>query len=121
MTLRIYTPGKLPKNAPIVMELHGCGFVGGNLNIDNYRCITIAAETPAIVVGVDYRLSVQGGVHFPQPLMDCYAALEWIHMHAEELVVIRRALHFTAPVPGGVCVRAWLYMLMIIMDQSCLW
>ncbi|BAK98054.1 putative hydrolase [Oscillibacter valericigenes Sjm18-20] len=110
MTLRIYTPGKLPKNAPIVMEIHGGGFVGGNLDIDNYRCITIAAGTPAIVVGVDYRLSVQGGVRFPQPLMDCYTALEWIHTHAEEFGgdPERIALHGTSA-GGCLCAGLALY------------
>ena len=85
MTLRIYTPANLPQKAPLVLEVHGGGFVGGNLDIDNYRCIALASGTPAIVVSVDYRLSVLGGVHFPQPLMDCYAALQWIHVHAPEL------------------------------------
>lgn len=85
MAIRIYTPANLPKNAPIIMEVHGGGFVGGSLDIDNYRCITLATTTPAIVIGVDYRLSALGGVHFPQPLMDCYAAWKWILEHGHEL------------------------------------
>lgn len=85
MTLRVYTPAGLPENAPIIMEVHGGGWVGGSLDIDNYRCITLASGTPAIVVGVDYRLSVPGGVCFPQPLMDCYAALTWLGEHGGEL------------------------------------
>lgn len=85
MTIRIYKPAALPEQAPIVMEVHGGGFTRGSLDIDNYRCIALAAGTPAIVVGVDYRLSAPGGVHFPQPLMDCYAALSWLGEHAAEL------------------------------------
>ncbi len=84
MKLRVYKPAGLPENAPILMEVHGGGWIGGNLDIDNYRCISLAAGTPCIVVGVDYRLS-NAEVHYPAPLMDCYAALLWIEAHAAEL------------------------------------
>lgn len=110
MTLRVYTPGNLPPKAPVVLEVHGGGFVGGNLDIDNYRCIALATGTPAIVVGVDYRLSALGGVHFPQPLLDCNAALEWVHAHAEELGgdPDRIALHGTSA-GGCLCAALALY------------
>lgn len=110
MTLRVYTPGDLPPKAPVVLEIHGGGFVGGNLDIDNYRCIALATGTPAIVIGVDYRLSVLGGVHFPQPLLDCNAALEWVHDHAKELGgdPDRIALHGTSA-GGCLCAALALY------------
>lgn len=85
MTIRVYTPADLPEKSPILMEVHGGGWVAGSLEIDNYRCIALASGTPCIVVGVAYRLSAPDGVHFPQPLMDCYAALNWIYDHASEL------------------------------------
>lgn len=84
LTLRIYTPANLPEHAPMLLEIHGGGFVGGSLDIDNYRCIYLAEHTPCIVIGVDYRLCNEN-VHFPAPLMDCYAALNWIYGHAGEL------------------------------------
>ena len=84
MKLRVFTPAGLPESAPIVIDVHGGGWVGGNLDIDNYRCIALATGTPAIVVSVDYRLSNKE-VHFPAPLMDCYAALLWVEAHAAEL------------------------------------
>lgn len=84
LRLRIYTPAGLPKQAPILLEIHGGGWIGGSLDIDNYRCIYLASHTPCIVVGVDYRLCNER-VHFPAPLMDCYAALNWIYDHSEEL------------------------------------
>lgn len=77
MNIRIYTPANLPENAPMVLDIHGGAFVGGNLDIDNARCIALAMRIPAVVVGVEYRLSV-GGVHFPAPLMDCRAAYLWM-------------------------------------------
>lgn len=111
MTIRVYTPAGLPEKAPIIMEIHGGGWVGGNLDIDNYRCIALAAGTPAIVVGVDYRLSTPGGVHFPQPLMDCYAALKWLGEHGDELGGDpgRIALHGTSA-GGNLCAGLALYV-----------
>lgn len=111
MTIRVYTPADLPKQAPIIMDIHGGGFVGGSLNIDNYRCIALASGTPAIVVSVDYRLSAHSGIHFPQPLMDCYATLNWLSEHAYELGgdPKRIALHGTSA-GGNLCAALALYV-----------
>lgn len=111
MTIRVYTPAGLPEAAPIVMDVHGGGFVGGNLDIDNYRCIALATGTPAVVVSVDYRLAAPGGVHFPQPLMDCYAALNWLGGHGEELGgdPKRIALHGTSA-GANLCAALALYV-----------
>ncbi|MCD8329360.1 MAG: alpha/beta hydrolase [Lachnospiraceae bacterium] len=84
ITVRVYTPAGLEGPAPMILEIHGGGWVGGGLDIDNYRCIEIAKRVPAIVVSVNYRLS-NAEVCYPKPLMDCYAAYMWMHDHAEEL------------------------------------
>lgn len=84
MNIRIYTPANLPVNSPMVLDIHGGAFVGGNLDIDNARCIALAQRIPAVVVGVEYRLSVSG-IHFPAPLMDCHAAYLWMKEHGTEL------------------------------------
>ena len=84
MKLRIYWPKELPENAPMVLDIHGGGFVGGNLDIDVFRCASLAIRIPAVLVSVEYRLCVDG-VHFPAPLKDCYAAWRWMREHAAEL------------------------------------
>ena len=111
MAIRIYTPANLPQKAPVIMDVHGGGWVGGNLDIDNYRCIALASGTPAIVVSVDYRLSRPNGVHYPQPLLDCYAALMWIANHAEEIGgdPSRIALHGTSA-GANLCAGLALYV-----------
>lgn len=85
MNIRIYIPSGLPQNSPMVLDVHGGAFVGGNLDIDNARCIALAARIPAVVVGVEYRLCGESGIHFPAPLLDCRAAYLWMIEHAEEL------------------------------------
>lgn len=83
LKIRIFTPvaeGKIPA----VLDIHGGGWVAGGLDIDNARCIAIAVRVPAIVVSVEYRLSGPQ-FHYPQPLMDCHAAYQWILDHADEI------------------------------------
>lgn len=85
LKIRIYTPANSPANAPMVLDVHGGAFVGGNLDIDNARCIALATRIPAVVVSVEYRLCGNTGIHFPAPLMDCRAAYHWMVEHAHEL------------------------------------
>lgn len=83
LNIRIYVPANLPEHAPMVLDIHGGAFVGGNLDIDNARCIALATRIPAVVVGVEYRLC-QNGVKFPAPMLDCRAAYLWMKDHASE-------------------------------------
>lgn len=84
LKIRIIKPSGLPEKAPIIMDIHGGGFVSGNLDIDNYRNISLAEMTPAIVVSVEYRLATRE-THFPSQLMDCLSAYTWLRKHAEEI------------------------------------
>ena len=110
MRLRVFTPAGLPERAPIVIDVHGGGWVAGSLDIDNYRCIALAEGTPAIVVSVEYRLS-NAEVHFPAPLLDCCAALRWVGEHAGELGgdETRIALHGTSA-GANLCAGLALYV-----------
>lgn len=85
LKIRIFKPAGLPEKAPAVLDVHGGGWVAGNLDIDNARCIAIATRVPCIAVSVEYRLSNTPEVGFPKPLMDCYTAYKWILEHADEL------------------------------------
>lgn len=82
--LHVITPANLPEKAPIVMDIHGGGFISGRVEIDDARNLLVAENMPCIVVSVDYRLCTDG-ICYPKPLQDCIAAWRWIHDHAEEL------------------------------------
>lgn len=81
--IRIFRPKDAPALSPVILEVHGGGWIGGNLDIDNHRCVYLAEHTPAVVVGVEYRLASRE-VHFPAPLMDCLTALRWVYDHGRE-------------------------------------
>lgn len=83
LKIRIYRPKNAEPLSPVILEVHGGGWIGGNLDIDNHRCVYLAEHTPAVVVGVEYRLAGKN-VHFPAPLKDCVTALRWICEHGRE-------------------------------------
>lgn len=70
---------------PLVFDIHGGGFVIGNLDKDNNRCAAICAGVPCTVIQVGYRLAPR--YHFPAPLMDCVRALTYVVDHAEHFMI----------------------------------
>lgn len=85
ITVRIYTPeGEGP--FPLFVYYHGGGWVLGNLETSDAGCRLLAENTKRVVVSVDYRLAPE--FKYPVPVEDSYAALCWVHDHADELNAI---------------------------------
>ena len=84
LRLRIFTPAGLPEKAPMILDIHGGGFVKGNLDIDNGRCVALANLTEAIAVSVEYRLADEN-IKAPESMLDAWTAYCWLMEHAEEL------------------------------------
>jgi len=83
--VKIYYPANMGEKPPVILELHGGGWRAGSPELDTWRCIEMATKVPAIVVSFDYRLTDGKDIRFPIPLMDCYAAFNWVHDNAEAL------------------------------------
>ena len=79
---RIYTPPGNPP-FPIVVLLHGGGWVSGSLDTHEPYCRALATEAKAVIVSVDYRLAPEH--KFPAGLHDCTDATLWTLAHAAEL------------------------------------
>ena len=71
---RVYRPGEGER--PVLVYLHGGGFVVGGLDTHDNVCQRLATESGWTVVSVDYRLAPEHP--FPAALEDAYAALEWV-------------------------------------------
>lgn len=82
--LRVYTPhdaGGQP--LPILIYLHGGGWVIGSRDSHDVPCRYLALESGCIVVSVDYRMAPEHP--FPEPVEDCWAAVQWIAENAPAL------------------------------------
>ncbi len=75
LRLRIYRP-KAAGPRPVLVWLHGGGFVVGNLETHDALCRALCAGARAVVVAVDYALAPEH--RFPAGLNDCLAAIRWV-------------------------------------------
>jgi acetyl esterase len=68
---------------PVLVYLHGGGWVIGSIETHDHTCRSLANGSGAVVVSVGYRLAPE---HlFPAGLDDCLAAVRWVVDHAGEL------------------------------------
>ena len=73
--VRVYTPsGDGP--FPVIVYLHGGGWVIATLDTYDPSCRVLCALTKAVVVSVDYRKAPE--YRFPAAHEDCYAALQFV-------------------------------------------
>ena len=70
-------------NRPLVMFLHGGGWVLGDLNSHDGLCRVLSRDADAVVVSVEYRLAPE--FPYPAALDDAMHALRWIAANAGEL------------------------------------
>lgn len=78
--LRLYFADERNAPLPVLMHLHGGGFVSGSIESDDARCAQLAREANCIVASVDYRLAPES--RFPTPLEDAFAAWRWLASQA---------------------------------------
>ncbi|MFW6153041.1 MAG: alpha/beta hydrolase [Halobacteriota archaeon] len=66
---------------PILVYLHGGGWVRGNIDTHDDLCRRLARALGMSVLSVDYRRAPEHP--FPGPLLDSYAAVEWAIRYAD--------------------------------------
>ena len=95
----VYRPDGLPQGAPVVLQIHGGGFLFGTAELGDPRNRAMALSTGCAVASVDYRLAPE--TPFPGGLDDCYAALVWLHEHAEALNLDPQRIAIRGESAGG--------------------
>lgn len=83
VTVRFLTPQNAEGPLPVLVWIHGGGFAIGTAASSDPYCVDVVRELGFAVANVEYRLAPE--TPFPGPLNDCYAALAYVHAHAEEL------------------------------------
>jgi acetyl esterase/lipase len=85
VTVRVYRPTARAGAVPAILYIHGGGFFVGSIDTEHAGSASLARELDVVVVSVEYRLAPEHP--FPAGLEDCYAALVWLHGHADDLGV----------------------------------
>lgn len=80
--LRIYQPIHQTSTAPVLIWMHGGGYIIGKPEIEDSLCIQYVRELGINIVSVDYRLAPKHP--FPAGLEDCYSALLWAKDNSEQ-------------------------------------
>ena len=81
--LRLYDARAERGPSPLLVFIHGGGFVAGNIDSYQRTCSEIAAEMDLPLVSVEYRLAPEHP--FPAAPEDCEAAVRWLAASPVEL------------------------------------
>lgn len=96
--LRLYAATSR-RGLPILVYLHGGGWVTGDLDVNDYRCRRLAARAECLLVAVGYRLAPEHP--FPAAAEDAYAALRWALREAEAVGGDPRRVAIAGDSSGG--------------------
>jgi acetyl esterase len=77
----LYAPST--ERLPVLLYLHGGGFVIGNLDTHDSLCRQLALRSGAAVVALDYRLAPEH--RFPVAVDDAWAAMGWLALNADSI------------------------------------
>jgi acetyl esterase len=83
--VRVYRPHEAGAGGPVVVFIHGGGWVFGDLDSHDGLCRALARAADAVVVAVDYRRAPE--TSFPGALEDCLAVVEWLASHGPQVGV----------------------------------
>jgi acetyl esterase len=81
--MRLYDARVARRPGPLLLFIHGGGWVIGNIETHEPFCIDVAIELDVPVVAVDYRLAPE--FPFPAAFDDSLAAARWVASGLEEL------------------------------------
>jgi acetyl esterase/lipase len=97
--VRIYTPAGATGRLPLIVQIHGGGYVMGSHRMSHGSNMVMAAALGAVVVAVDYRLAPE--VPAPGAVEDCYAVLAWAAADADRLGIDRARVAVRGESAGG--------------------
>ncbi|MEU0571854.1 carboxylesterase family protein [Nonomuraea sp. NPDC005983] len=82
LTVNVWTPGTGGARLPVMVFVHGGGFVAGSTRSEIYDGAAFARDG-VVLVTLNYRLGIPGFLHLPgapdnRGLLDVIAALRWV-------------------------------------------
>jgi len=97
--LRLYDTRTERAPGPVLLFMHGGGWVIGDLDTHEPFCIDVAAELDLPVAAVDYRLAPEHP--FPAAFEDSLAAARWVAAGPDELGLDPTGLFLAGDSAGG--------------------
>ncbi len=95
---RLWAPTDAP-GLPVMLYLHGGGFVIGGIDTCEAMCRSVAAQSGVAVVAIDYRLAPEH--KYPAGLQDSWAALQWLVEHGASMGLDPRRIAVGGDSAGG--------------------
>lgn len=105
---------ELEKNLPVMVYLHGGGWVAGDIHLYEKQMKWIAEQGHAVVVFPEYRLAPE--TPYPGAIDDCYATIRYLFENADELNIDRSKIMVAGDSAGGALTNAC--VLKDIQDQK---
>ncbi|MDR6881346.1 alpha/beta hydrolase [Bacillus sp. 3255] len=82
VSIRLLRPENVTAKLPVILYIHGAGWVFGNAHTHDRLIRELAVGTEACVVFPNYSLSPEA--KYPTAIEEIYAVLQWIADHGEE-------------------------------------
>ena len=82
VALRILRPQHAPETLPVIVYIHGAGWVFGSVHTHDRLMRELAVGAGAAVVFPEYRLSPDA--KYPTAIEECYSAVQWVAEHGQE-------------------------------------
>jgi triacylglycerol lipase len=112
----LHRPRVLVGRVPIILNIHGGGFVVGDAAREAPAMSELATATGCAILSVDYRLAPE--TPFPGALDDCTAALHWLIDNAGALRIDRSRIAIRGVSAGGGLAAALMLRCLPTLDVS---
>lgn len=89
----------IPGNNPVVINLHGGGFIRERTLNDELYCRRITHAMNCKVLDIDYKIAPD--YPFPAALYECYDVVKWVREHAEQLDIDPERIILNGHSAGG--------------------
>ena len=94
-----YRPAAADGSLPVLLHLHGGGFVSGSPERKGAAHRKQCLELGCAIYSVEYRLAPE--TPFPGAIEDCYAVLKWLIENAERLGIDKSRIAVSGESAGG--------------------
>src|SRR5437764_11905437 len=99
VALRIMRPQHAPATLPVIVYIHGAGWVFGSRQTHDRLMRELAVGAEAVVVFPEYRLSPEA--KYPTAIEECYSVVQWVAKHGREYGMDAERLALAGDSVGG--------------------